>query len=772
MTLSLATTWLERARRTPKDTTFLVTITKGANTWKFLDKPSTIFHYPIGVDTVDSFSAKVDVLTRKSEISEQSVTFRDPALRAIYAANRLFGGKLTIELGFSDLSEADYADYWSGVISSVKVNDERTGITIEGLSIMEILKQHRVVGAWFAKHPLDVIYDILTNTDTARGLGLDASVIDAASFDPDDAANVSFGHFLGGWYNGHGFTRSIVEPTPALELVDQLMGYLPGMLRISETGVIGFKAFDASAAEVATWTTDHISKLKQVSQDEAIINQVNWGLSAAFHEYDQGRARALDPEHGFQRNDTASQTALTFPNVTSRVIGKDFDGSYIVAGGRMLGASTSGSATNNAVSASDTNFIISNDQNGPLGNMCGTRESLPGPQPSTAAIGAARPLYLLTDRGEIIKITSLTSVTSSSTTVTDYGNVSVTDVRHYKTWLVQGATRGYGGTTAAAVVFVFDITIPVILSEMVLKRHSYGLPIIEVTTSLAEWATQYGDFVRVTWPDYLNFSYNGLLSTDGTWEVVSKKYDPDSPEAGITWQLAWAAEGSPTSSFVGYYAQRKTSTLSIHGMQATTMAEQDVAQRYIPEGLEITHHATNPLDVVISEGWVANGTYRTEFIGTNTITLTASKDNYITADLAATAFHVYEVTPGGDAPTFEYGDTEVLLGLVRTNASNAYSIVTDNRTTAPLLGSRIAALSMNGTQLAASSITATTLADNAVTARAIEPSAVQTTHVSPAAIGPAHIVTTDKKPGMFTNAQFSIATVAAAVAKTTYGRSS
>lgn len=741
MTLALNTNWLERARASTKDLVLLAAITKGADTWKFLDKPSSVFHYDIGLDSVAPIVVGVDVLTRKSAVDEQQVRLRDPAVRSLVSGTRLRGGKMSLKMGFADLDESDYVDLWGGVIEGTHVDEDRQGVRLECLTIMEILRLHRITGAWRGQHPLDVIYDILTNADTQKGLALDSSMIDAASFDPDASANAAFGHFVGGWYNGHGYIRAVTEPTPAFELIDALMAHLPGMLRISESGVISFKAFDASASPAATWTTDHISKLRQTKLDEDIVNQVTWAIGGAFrHATGAGEnTRGVDPEAGLVRNDVTSQADHAYPGMSKRVFSHARASSFIVAGAEISGTGLAAGTT--------SDFLIL-DRGGSIGSLSGTREATPGPQPANATISADRPLYLLTNNGEIIKATSLTQSLGTSTEVIytevqgPAGGLGIeipVDERRLYGWLVGGVTRGFDGPSSAAATHVFDITIPMILSEMLLKRHSHGVPIIEVITSLAEWGNQFGDFVRITWPDYLGFGRDGLLSTDGTWEIIAKEFDPADPEAGVRWQLAWTAEASPSTSSRAQSGLRDASSI---GMSGALSAEEDVAQKFILSGLGITHSSL--LDVTVAAGIVTNGLMRKRYAEA-TLTLPASKDCYITAEIQVAALHVYPVSNGAAEPS--YGNTEVKVGKVVTDATTVGSI--DTTTGVPRKA-------ISGVKLLDASVPTAAYAVGSVDAAALGAAAVTAPAIASAAVATQHVVTSEPFVNMFRNADFSI----------------
>lgn len=88
-----------------------------------------------------------------------------------------------------------------------------------------------------------------------------------------------------------------------------------------------------------------------------------------------------------------------------------------------------------------------------------------------------------------------------------------------------------------------DVTCAVDISQRILNRAAYGMPVIEFSTSLAHADLQLGDFISVTHPLYLRHGKDG--SDTGTiFEITRKEISIESDSPRIQWQAAWVRQDS------------------------------------------------------------------------------------------------------------------------------------------------------------------------------------------------------------------------------------
>lgn len=755
MTLSISDNWKERAGRDSNALRFILEITKGVTTWAALDGLCDSFSYPVALNSHSPFSQKMDVLERRIAIGENTVVVDRDWIRDVIVANRLRGSKMRLKIGFKDLAESDFVNFWTGVIEGVfpePTPETETGeVRLEGKSAFEVLRQAKVTGQWVQVHPLEAIYKG-DGTGVLERAGLDSSLIDTAAFDPDAYNTIS--HIvvtrasLGTVYTD----GTVREPTSALDLADELAMLLNGMLYTKEDGTISFRVFDPSAAAVAAWdrSTFDEDDVRQVSLDDDLINRVDFKFLPEGQAAQFAGGGASTFNGVYQANDTDSQAAHAYPGTSERVIGHKAESLWITHGAAVVGATDSGSG----ISAAATSFVLFGAA---TVTFCGTRESYPpGGQPANAKISAARPLYLMTDSGEIIKATSMTvrsTAIAGPMALTDETGAHVSVGPFYTRWDISGVTRGALGTVAAEADQVFDITTEVYLAEQWLKRHGNGIPKVEVTTELEEFDKELGDFVTIDWEGYLAYGLDGIEAADGNWEIVSKDYDPENASAGVKWLLAWAGVASPT---LGHLAIPKIWERGVAANALDAVQNEYIAQKHVVNGLTVSHGSG--LDVVVAAGTAAAGSLRATLPADVTITLPANSDCYIFFDLVTGTPHAVAVAHDATAPTG--GGWSIRLSKVLTNASNAYSIdgVTDVPTH-PINGLNIVPATVGTTQIESGAVQSVHLASGSVLADALGARAVTTPAIGHGVIGPVHQVTmAQPAAGVFQNAQFSIAT--------------
>lgn len=93
---------------------------------------------------------------------------------------------------------------------------------------------------------------------------------------------------------------------------------------------------------------------------------------------------------------------------------------------------------------------------------------------------------------------------------------------------------------------VTDVTCALDVSQRILNRAAYGMPVIEFATSLAQADLQLGDFISITHPQYLRHAQDG--SDTGTiFEITRKEISIEGDSPRIQWQAAWVRQDSAAS---------------------------------------------------------------------------------------------------------------------------------------------------------------------------------------------------------------------------------
>jgi hypothetical protein len=157
------------------------------------------------------------------------------------------------------------------------------------------------------------------------------------------------------------------------------------------------------------------------------------------------------------------------------------------------------------------------------------------------------------DDGEIIKV-SATSISAVGNQLSIYDPDTDGSVNRYNSFQIacSTVTRGHLSTTAAAHYpgdLVYDVTIPVILSELILDRFEAGAPIIQVETGLQKYKYQVGDFITLDETLLVGLGFDGVDNTI-KWEIISKDVDLSGTPPRINWTLCRVAPASTTSSTV------------------------------------------------------------------------------------------------------------------------------------------------------------------------------------------------------------------------------
>ena len=136
-----------------------------------------------------------------------------------------------------------------------------------------------------------------------------------------------------------------------------------------------------------------------------------------------------------------------------------------------------------------------------------------------------------------------------------------------------------------------DVTTAIGVSERILKRCAYGMPIVEFSTSLKHVDLQLGEFISITHPLYLRHAKNG--SDTGTiFEITRKEVIMEGDSPRVDWQAAFVRQDStPAYSFVT--DATLDATIALPGVRAST------AQTVVQEDFTIV---TDSLGNVLKAG--------------------------------------------------------------------------------------------------------------------------------------------------------------------------
>lgn len=646
MSLSPSDEWKDAIQRADPETRFLLELTDGTTSWKAVSGSTDLISEPEAVLAVDSVEAQLDPLTRKAQAGAIEVEVSDDWLRPILVNNRLRHQKAIVTHGAKGVSESNLLAYFAGPIEEINPEGgEKVVLKIE--DIFSLLEKTEVVGFWIGQHPLQIMEDIFSKAK------IPAAFIDSTAFDPSQAVYESIRHYV---VSRGGITRYFTEastfvdtPISAFKLISELSELLHGNLAINESGQITFLLFDASAASVDSWGPDQIrpDTFEQVGSEGIIINQFNGHFN---------RGSGAEPVGSFTLNETVSQSDNAFPGSTERILSYDIETNWLDHRGALLDAPLSDVATSFAIRA--THFLT------------GSRGA--PSVPSGATISGGRPAYLLfydQENGhEIVK-----AVTLSFGSVTEFIEIEnpETDAITFAGPFVYNATfsgveRGALETTARAHGFgaaIFDITLLVDLALKLFRRWKDECAIIKLRTGPDQGDKQLGDFIDLTWPEFLAFGQDGL--SDDTFEIIAKLYDPDADE--YEWRLAEAKDDNPTTSGV---ANAKKSRLPLGANIGQSLLDETLLTPHVVSGLVGT--LVSGFDVKITLGSASAYPNVVILPEDFALTLEASKDTWVTFDTATESLVLYPETLSDPQPTKT--PTEVFLCKFVTDGSGATSV--------------------------------------------------------------------------------------------------
>jgi hypothetical protein len=645
MAISVTDTWRRGVQRRNQRLRYLAIIDDGTTQWKSLSGSCDQFSYQTGLAEAPSpVAAEVDPITREVSIGELVAQFRDKYLRPIVVNNRLKGQLLTVKIGSADIPENDFCFYASGVINKIVGDGSGNVISVSCLDAFSILNDAKITGSWVDKHLIEVLY-YGDGTGILEKAGVPTALINTSTFDPGNYTS-SISH-----WNTFRMSRResnanplwISEPTSAWELVAEVLFLLSGTIVIDEEGKLSFTRFDSTATPVCTWRERDIKEFDHLEDKTQIINRV---IIEFFG--DSRRDGRVEWEH----NDTDSQSDHAFKGGSDRIYEKKYSTQWVNAWGVVGGAG--------GISDSDTSMSLMSHF---TACFTGMRGALAGPQPTDNTISVTRPAYVMirdsVGNFEVVKITSATTsgvgsykyfYDENSTKQGPYSNVMT----------VNTMVRGQFGTTPAAwgqFAPAIDITQPIAVAENIIKRWSYGVDIVEISTSMAEFDKQLADLVYLNYKYFVAYDVDGLDGTQA-FEIVKKEPRPE--ENKIVWWLAYAGEITPTSS----YNQRQPSGWTTFDRVMYSLIKGHVVLPTVASGLEFS--IDSGFDGDISAGNLIIFNHST-YIPGESFTFTASKDTYVTYNMLAGDWNMYEVTNDAAVPT--KAELEIWIAKVVTDGS-------------------------------------------------------------------------------------------------------
>jgi hypothetical protein len=643
--VTLNANWIEASKRKDVQPIFLLTITDGITTWTAQSGAHATMVYDVGVRKVGALAGGIDFATHALRVGELEIIVSDAWLRPILVANRLKGNAMSIQWGFYDIAEGDFEDYAPNLVIEDLIPDGLgLAVRIKVFDVFELIRQTKIVGEW-GTQPLIGAYDVLSDK-----LGLPASMINKTSLDPDAVANETIGHFM--------ITRSASavagaesttrEPTPALTILTEMVRLLDGNLYINNAGEVAFKLFDPTDTEADTWTTADIVSLRQLSLYDDLINQVVVMFQNATYDGSDLAHSAYDAL--YEQHDSDSQANYVYPGMSERIIDRKIETGWCGVKTRIGDSIDDGGGIDDSV----TSAVM---YGSPLAQMAGGRQyDIDGGGSTTnAGISSVRPLYLLTDAGEIIKATSMTPNAASVSTHQQTRDPETGQIHTLPAvphaYDISGLTRGYGGTTPAPAQHVSDISLPVYLASRMLERQANGVPRIEVHTKLHKFGVDVTDLVKITWPAYLGYGRNGISASDGKWQALSKELDL--AEGTIKWILAWAGTVVPTTAHKGLTGVLQRAA---PGMVGDAAKNEDAFVKAISSGLGV--RIDSGFDVIVEAGVASCGSLRAE-VEELTITCPASKDTYIFLDIQLVSVRATAVAIGDPAPAPNFWEIQL-----------------------------------------------------------------------------------------------------------------
>lgn len=657
---------------------FLVKLTIGSTVYKALSGYCSQLDYDCAILEVANLASKMDVVTRHQEIGEFSVTFDYDWFRPIMVSNRIKGQRIDVYLGAADLAESDFTamPYFGGRIQTPEVVDA-TSINLPCVDTLIVLGQFDLPAAvWTADHPL------VHQRAIAELAGISIAQIDTASFDPSTySATISHwnvGQHVGGFTIAEDLNYMMITQAKSMPASDHLMGLaelMNGQYSISETGLLTFKEFDATAAAVMHFTADDYTDFKQIEIEGWLHNRIT------IHNH----ARSLF----YWLEDTASQASYAFPGSAKQVFTESFETTWLNAKAVLTG--------------DITDIATSFDIYGPgVALFCGA--VVPSGWPTTAQDADRK---ISTTRTGYIKIEDeFMLVTDLAISTTDYldmyardnstGAQAVLGNRPIRATLT--VERGKLGTENVqhldyrSYSYVYDYTIIVRMARNLLARFANGMDTISLfATGLDKVRLQQGDFITIDNPRYVAYGKDGIDSS-GKWEIISKEVSHGASAAGVLLICVSSDIATPTEAH--FSGER---WMSGGAAQRDLAIREDVGQWSVRAGYTVS--TVSGLDGTLAGGVIATVHGIAGLPWDVDHTYTALRDTYVYIDSITGSPMYHPVGLGAAQPTVYPGIVPV--AKVTTGEFAISSIVDIRRVDRPISIARVDTQTFSATRNAA-----------------------------------------------------------------------
>jgi len=639
--------------------------------------------WQIVVSDITQLQRSLDVFTRKITADSVDVNLTNDAfVRNLVQTYGLAGTRVEVLIGERSLAEADFESYFVGILDDIVWSPE--GITLQLKTCVSKLRDAKYTGSFVNMHPLECISELL---DAA---GINSDLIDSTSLAYD--VDTTRSHWVVDRSdNDLHLDRAIKTPTQIDKLIDELSAMVQGTLFVDEDGKFTFQYLDLTRSTVADWTNDDVF---DVNVRSLYCHRANQIIATSHAVPFAGGDDGEDFTYQYRREDINAQNA--FPYCWS-------GGSSSKRHTRMQRmewvsgscAKVPGAFGNPGVGTTVKLTLAS----GAGYAICGTRwPSFPGvAQPANSKVSATRLLYMLIE-DEVISFDQLTfDTTRTHRFLTIDDGESGSPWTNLAAWLdnsyvmpiectARVAARDVFGTATTTnhstlrpgtrVHHLFDVTIATDVASTQLRRFGNGAPVVELRTSLEQYAVQLGDFVTLTL-DEEQLSWKGHAGSDTSvkWEVTGKTVELDSDTPSILWTLVYATETSPPAESLSHIPWRAEPRV-FSFRAGNSMRNNDVFSKGVVSGFELSYSAVS-FAVTLGKGIASAGESRSELPDSFGLTMTASKDTYLYWDCSRGSIIVREQSLGGAYPT-DVGENEILLWIVTTDGSGVASVF-DNR---------------------------------------------------------------------------------------------
>lgn len=643
----------------------IVEINDDATTHKITDGIVDAVTYPVAVATISMEEVRLDPLSRRTSIGGATVLINRDWFAPTVVATRMKGKSLVIKLGFQELAEVDFLTVGNFLMEPpVPSVGGAQWLQVKCKGIESILQTAQVIGG-YRGHPLEVMEQILIDS------GVPTAMYDATTLDPTDAAYSEFGHYVvSDWRTGRperlddmiltsyqnlgaagiiGADRGDPqEPEYALAKLLDLASMLPGSLRVSGTGVLEFVVWDVSTAS-DHWTTDDYSDFLQTKSGK-VINQV---VASTVPSMETGEHQAI-----YREQDDDSVSNYAYPGESERIFSFPIQHNWTSLGWGWLGTD------DGTIGIGDTALNF-----GTMGGISGGSTVLPTPasQAAWSKVSASNPMWMLVE-DEIMKCTAIVWESAANVNLALTGNdqpvigsMTVTRAQKGTTATIHPAD---GGTGIAGRAF-YDITTVVDHSTRILDRWNDGAPLVELKTSYSKMGTELADIITIDNDQFLHFGNDGLDSNT-KFEVIGKKL----LSSGIKWVLCRGNEAAADRTRTSFFDSLTHGGLS-HVAQMSAMApdSQGITLASIRDGFAVTDGGGLSADV--ARGYAAAGALSMQSEA-DTLTLQASKDHFIYAEVLNRALTIVPVTIAASPTTTTMRGA--LIAVVTTDATSVTNI--------------------------------------------------------------------------------------------------